>query len=288
MQRALVIANPIAGQGKAGRVLRRLERGLLDHGIAVTLALTGGPDDARHRAGEAAEHDVVVVVGGDGTVNEVLNGLEADRPLAVYPLGTGNVLAKELRLPRRIGRFCAMVSAGRHTELDVARAGERRFLSMAGAGFDAAVAARIASARRGAIRMRSYFVPILKCFATFRYPRMRVDVDGHQVAEARGFVLVSNVRAYGGPLVIAPDAVHDDGLLDVCVLPRGSRLAYLRAAFAFFIGAGRWLSGARYFRGREVRVAADEPVPYQVDGDLAGALPATIGLAGHRQRLLVP
>jgi diacylglycerol kinase family enzyme len=208
--------------------------------------------------------------------------------VAVYPLGTGNVLAKELGLPRRVRAFCEMMGAGRQRALDVASVGGRRFVSMAGVGFDAAVAARLAAARSGGIRMRKYVVPLLRCFATYRFPRLEVRIDDGEAVAAEGFVLVSNVRAYGGPFVVTPDAVHDDGLLDVCVLPRGSRLRALRAMLAFTVGCQRSLSGARYFRGRRVRVTSEERVHYQVDGDAAGFVPATFELLERKQRFVVP
>ena len=288
MRRALVIINPIAGRGAGQRVLGRIERGLRGRGIEFDTLSTGQAGDAREAARRASGYDVVVVVGGDGTLNEVINGLEADRPVALFPLGTGNVLAKELRLPRRVKRFCAMLDAGRERVLDLGRVGERLFVSMAGAGLDATVALAVHEARDGAIRMSHYFRPILRCLASYRFPGLRVSIDGGHAIESAGFVLVSNVRSYGGPLVITPDAVHDDGLLDVCVLPRGSRLGCLRALAAFFLGLQHALSGARYYRGRSISVTADERVPYQVDGDPAGFLPATVELIDRKLRVVVP
>jgi len=289
LQRALVIANPIAGKAKANGRLERLERGLAAHGIATTRAVTTAPGDAhQHAASQASNHDVVVIVGGDGTVNEVVNGLDSPCPIAVWPHGTGNVLAKELRLPRRLEPFCGMVAAGRQAALDVPSAGGKRFVCMAGVGFDAAVATRLAERRAGGIRMSTYAAPLLRCFATYRFPRLRVTLDGGQPLPAEGFVLVTNVRAYGGPFVLAPQAEHDDGLLDVCLLPRGSKLRLLRAMLACMIGAARRLSGLRHLRARHACVTADEPVHYQVDGDPMGFLPATFAIGDRKQLFIVP
>ncbi len=289
MPRALVIANPIAGRAKAQHFLDDLQRELKRRGIETTLAVTAKPGDARERAAsQAAEHDVLIVVGGDGTLNEALNGLAVERPIAVCPHGTGNVLAKELGLPRRLGAFCKMVAAGRRKALDVARVGGRRFVSMASAGFDAAVVARLAAKRAGSIGMSKYAAPLLRCFATYRFPRLDVCIDDGAPVTAEGFVLVSNVRAYGGPFVVARHAVHDDGLLDVCILPRGSRLRLMRAILACMVGARPSLSGLRYFRGRRVRVTSQAEVHYQVDGDPVGVLPATFELAERKQSFIVP
>ena len=288
MRRALVVVNPIAGRGRGRHILHDVEQGLKRQGVCTNAAVTARPGDARLAAARAAEHDLVVVIGGDGTLNEVINGLEADVPVALCPLGTGNVLAKELRLPRRVGRFCDLVRQGRERALDVASVQGRRFVCMAGVGFDAEVARSLATGRRGPIHITRYAGPILAHLATYRFPRLEVSVDGGEPVAAEGFALISNVRAYGGPLVITPDAQPSDGLLDVCVLRRGTRLAYLRALLAFFFGCQRTLSGAQYFRGRSVRVTAAAEVAYQVDGDPAGLLPATFELLNRKLRFLVP
>jgi YegS/Rv2252/BmrU family lipid kinase len=289
MRRALVIANPIAGRGAAQRYLREIEHGLGSRSFACDVVLTSQRGDARKQTAAGAErHDLIVVVGGDGTLNEVINGMEADRPVALFPLGTGNVLAKELRLPRRVDTFCEMVARGRERVLDLAAADGRRFVSMAGAGFDAEVAARLAARRSGGIRLGTYVGPILRCLASYPFPRIEATIDGGDPMEAMAFVLISNVRCYGGPFVITPDAVHDDGLLDVCLLHRGTRLGYAWAMLAFALHCGRALRRASRVRGRSIRLTSSERVRYQVDGDPAGFLPATFELLDRKLRCVVP
>jgi len=288
LRRVFAIVNPVAGRGAGRRVFEEVERGLTRLGMRVEAAVTEQAGDAREAATRAAGHDVVVVVGGDGTLNEAINGLDADVPVAHCPLGTANVLAKELGIPRRVERFCEMVAAGRERTLDLGAANGQRFVSMAGAGFDAAVTAEVHAKRRGAIRMRQYVGPVLRRLAGGYLPRLRVTIDGGEPTESVGFVLVSNVRSYGGPLCVTPDALPDDGELDVCILPRGSRLRLLRALAAFVFRCQHLLSGARYCRGRSIEVTADERVPYQVDGDAAGHLPATFEIIGRKLRVVVP
>ncbi|HUT36198.1 MAG TPA: diacylglycerol kinase family protein [Planctomycetota bacterium] len=287
MRRALVIVNPIAGRGKGSDRLGRVEQELRRVGIAAETVVTSQPGDARGAAAKAQAHDLVAVIGGDGTLNEVLNGLDADRPVALLPLGTGNVLAKELRLPRRVGRFCDMLARGRERLLDLGAVEGRRFVSMVGAGFDAEVAARLASERTGGIRMRRYAGLILRCLARYGTPRIAVSVDGAPPVEAQGFALVSNVRSYGGPFCITPHATPHDGWLDVCVLPRGGLGRYVRAMLALLLRCPG-LSGTRYLRGRSVRLTSTEAVRYQVDGDPGGLLPATVELLDRKLRFIVP
>jgi len=288
LPRALAVVNPIAGRGVGAVARDRIVEGLRERGVETDVCNTAQAGDGRAAVGRAGAYDLVIVVGGDGTLNEVVNGLEADRPVALFPLGTGNVLAKELRLPRRIKGFCEMVARGREARVDVASLGGRRFVSMVGVGFDAAVSHAVHERRAGAICMSHYYVPLLRTRASFRSPLVRVSIDGGEAVEAGGFVLVSNVRSYGGPLVITPDAAYDDGLLDVCVLPRGSLPRYVRALAACFLGLQHCLSGAQYYRGRSVRITADERVPCQVDGDPAGFVPASIDMLDRTLRMVVP
>lgn len=289
IRRALVVVNPIAGPGAAQRRLPRLEAGLRERGLALTVVATRAAGGARAATRELApDHDLVVVVGGDGTLNEVINGLEADVSVALFPVGTGNVVAKELRLPRRIGPFCRMLGAGRERALDVGSAGGRRFLAFVGAGFDAAVARRMAERRAGGTRMADYAGLIVRTLADYDFPRITVAVDGAEPVASGGFALVSNVRSYGGPFVLTPRARCDDGQLDVCVLPRAGRARYVWTTLGLLAHLPPALMGARQLRGQRVRLEADDQVPYQVDGDPAGTLPVEVRVLDRKARFIVP
>jgi diacylglycerol kinase family enzyme len=161
-------------------------------------------------------------------------------------------------------------------------------VSFVGIGFDAAITAAMENRRQGTIRMIHYVPPILRESVRWRFPHIEVSIDGGEPNAEGGFALVSSIRSYGGPLRPVPQAVHDDGLLDVCILPKGSRLSYLRAFFAFLLGCARACSGARYFRGRKFHATSDERVPYHLDGDTAGHLPVTIELLNEQLPVIVP
>jgi len=289
VQSALLIVNPIAGRGKGERTLPELENGLREAGIDTQVAVTAQAGDAREAAGAlAGAHDAVICVGGDGTLNEVINGVPPDCPVAQFPIGTGNVLAKELGLPRRIAPFCQMVRAGRQKAIDLGAANGQKFASFAGIGFGAAVTEAMATARSGAIHMWRYAGLILRGFAAGRFPRIEVSVDGGVPVVAAGFALISSVRSYGGPICIAPQARHDDGMFDLCILPKGSRFQYLRALTAFLLGCARGCSGAQYFRGRTFHAASAQRAPYQLDGDATGVLPVTVEVLDERLPVIVP
>jgi diacylglycerol kinase (ATP) len=315
----VVIANPVAGAGLAGRIRARLEEDLRRAGYDVRFVETRA---ASARAGGAA---AIVAIGGDGTVNEVLNGLRlpGGPPLAVVPAGTANVMAKELGIPRdvpgveqlaeAVARFVSpaarrperraqpsrteaeraswivpALAAGSVARVDVGLADGRRFICMAGAGLDARIVRVLDAGRRGPIRMHHYPRWALEALVGYRPPRIGVVVDGHAVADDAGFVIVASSASYGGSFTFAPDARLDDGLLDVVVF-RGRGLDdLLRWLAAAWLGRADEDRLCRIVRGREVRLESSKEVDLQVDGDPAGTLPVTIGVQARAVALLVP
>lgn len=286
--RVRLIANPIAGRGRGARAALALEQELARRGARVELALTQGPGQASELAAEAGGMDLVAVVGGDGTLSEVLKGLpHASLPVGLLPCGTGNVLAGALRLPRDPGRAAEAFLAGRIQELDVARVGARLSHLVVGIGFDARAVQEVEAHRRGPITKAVYVGALLRAFRHHRPVPLRVWLDGAAQPEAAGMVWVANTPKYAGVLRVARDTRLDDGLWEVYLFPSGSLGELLRAAVRGLFAS---LPGGpiRMQRARAVRIEADEPVPYQVDGDSGGVTPVAVELLPERYRLLVP
>ena len=286
--RVRVIANPIAGRGRGERVARALERELARRGARVELTLTRGPGEASGLAAGAGEMDLVAVVGGDGTLSEVLRGLpRASLPVGLLPCGTGNVLASGLRLPTDPGRAAEAFLAGGIQELDVARVGTRLSHLVVGIGFDARAVREVEARRRGPITKVVYVGALLRAFRHHRPVPLRVWLDGAAQPETAGMVWVANTPKYAGVLRVARDTRLDDGQWEVYLFPSGRLGELLRAAVRGLFAA---LPGGpiRMRRARAVRIEADEPVPYQVDGDSGGFTPVVVELLPERYRLLVP
>ena len=293
--RVHIIANPVSGRGRAARILPRLEAALREGGGVVEVVRTGGRGDAAAAARAAAGADAVVAVGGDGTVNEVLNGLPPGGPaLGVLATGTANVLAKELGLPREPEALARAVRAGRTRAWDVGVRGEtgQKFLLMAGAGFDAAIVHGFHATRRGTIRMSQYLAWGLRYLTCYRHPTLAVEIDGAPVPGPVHFALVNNAAEYGGPLRLSAGARPDDGVFQVLLFrsprTRDAGRLYLQAFFASVFDGPLHVPGAEFRPARRVRITADDPVPLQIDGDPAGFLPATLTLHPAAVRLIVP
>lgn len=269
---------------------------LLHEGCTTELSETRQSGDARRFAAEAGGAGAVVCIGGDGTVNEVLNGLAlpGGPPLAMIPCGTANVLAKELKLPRTPEGLARMIANGREArwDLGVDRVSGRKFLLFGSAGFDAHVVHVFHAARRGPIQMWQYLLWGLKCLTDHRPPRMSVEVDGRLVAEDASWVQVSNVASYGGPLVFTPRAVVDDGLFEVMILRsphrRDTARMFAAALFNYFFRAEYPLVDVEFVKARRVALRSEERVPVQYDGDPGGHLPVDFEIVPGGIRILAP
>ncbi|MBI4712012.1 MAG: diacylglycerol kinase family lipid kinase [Planctomycetes bacterium] len=282
-----VIVNPIAGSGKAKRFLAHLASAFKQNRIDYEFKLTSYAGEAKDEAARATAGTSILCLGGDGTINEIINGLVAvgsKVSLGIIPFGSGNVIAKELDLSRNINGFIRLYQGNEVMALDVGSVsfgnGDKRyFISMAGVGFDAEVARQYHEQRAGAIlqaHLFSYFPIALKTIPFYRMPKMAVEVDGQKVTDSATFVQVANGRSYGGPFVFAGNASPRDGMLDIIWFDGRNRFNILFYYGMAFLGNGSLHPDARQIRGKKIRVISQESVPLQVDGDCCGYLPAEI------------
>ena len=242
----------------------------------------------------------MVAAGGDGTINEVVNGLAhrgGDAPaLAIVPLGTANVLAHELGLGFGAAAIARTMVAGRAL---LVRPGEacnggapRCFSLMAGAGFDAKVVAGVSAPLKRRFGRGAYVWRSMIETRRYRPVRYAVEIDGARYEAAS--VIVTRGRLYAGPYVVAPLATLSEPLLHVCLFERWGRSQTLRFGFALLTGRLPRAGGYRVIAGREVKVSvlsdAGEPgtQPVQIDGDDALTLPISINVASGAVRLLQP
>jgi YegS/Rv2252/BmrU family lipid kinase len=288
--KVLVIGNPVSGGGKAARRIEVLERALAALGCNVEVFLTQKAGDGRQRAA-ALDGDVdrLVVAGGDGTLNEVLNGLAdpGSTAIAQLPVGTANLLKHDFNLPRRPEQVARLVVEGQVRRLDMGLAGDRRFLSLVSCGYDAMVIAEIHQRRKQRLGFRGYIVPMLAAAWRYREQPMRVIIDEkRQVSGAA--VVISNRRCYGGLWSVTDRAECDSGQFDICVFPRGSRLAIARYFTAALFRRVSRLKDVAYLHGRTVRVEADHPVTAELDGEPIGTTPLEVTIQPRVVPFVVP
>jgi YegS/Rv2252/BmrU family lipid kinase len=289
--RYIIFHNPISGAGRASYFVKGLTEELRRHGHAVDDCCPADREEAIRTARTVdATYDGVIGVGGDGTLNTLVNGLaERGVPLMAVPAGTENVLCRALGIPSDPTAIRGILEAGYTRTIDVGMANDRAFVAMSGVGFDATVTGEVHRRRSGPIKRWYYYWPMLKLLYTYDWPRLTVEVDGEQLASGAGFVIVGNVRLYADRLHICDRATPDDGLLDVCVFKNCDSLRL----FSYFLSVrlGRHLrrSDVAYRQGRRITVRAERAgVPFQVDGDAAGTAPVEYTVRMAAMRMFVP
>lgn len=284
-----VIINPVSGRGAARRLVSELCRLLAREALRVTIDQTQGPGQAATLAkrAEAEGCRAIIVVGGDGTINDTIGGLsDAAPPILVVPAGTENILAKHFQTRKNAGWLRDVIVAGRTAELDMPTANGRRFLMVSGVGFDGECVRRVALARRGRITYANYFLPIWRAFWSYKHPTLTVEADGARIFHGQGLAIVGNVRRYAWGLRPALRAVPDDGLLDVIVCPCTWQLPLLMHA-ARTIVRRQLTASVVYRQARHIRIASESEAPVQIDGDLGGVTPVVYEMTGRKARFLV-
>ena len=294
--RTCVIFNPAARGEKARRFRRHLDA----IGGESTLKLTAAAGHARPLAAEAVGEgfEVIVAAGGDGTLNEVLNGI-GDAPdgferarLGVLPLGTVNVFARELAIPLKLNAAWAAIRQGRETRIDLPRveyhahgAPQRRyFAQLAGAGLDARAIERVQWQLKKKIGPLAYIVAGLRALLGAQ-SKITVAGGGHSATGEQ--VLIGNGRLYGGDFRVFPQADVRDGLLDVCVFPRVNWLTLARCGPSLLLRGTLPSFAVQVFQAESLTLASPSPTPFELDGELIGHLPATFSLERSRLRVIV-
>ena len=287
-KRALAIFNPVArGAPPIERVREAIEA--LD-GWETELQATEAAGHAIELAREAAARglDAVVACGGDGTVNEVANGLAGSpTALAVVRGGTANVWAKEARLPRDPAGAVRLLAEGELRTVDLGRAGDRYFLLMAGIGFDATIVRRMSGVLKRRLGAAAYLLQGLRCVLTYRTVRAELSADGDPQSDGLYWLLLGNTRSYAGVLNLTHQARADDGKLDLCLLRRGGllRLAWL----APWVLLGRHHRRAHVLYQQVTSLEVTTPgLPVQVDGEYLTETPLRFEVAPGALRVVVP
>jgi len=311
MQRLCVIFNPAARGERSHRTLDFVAtKSTRSH--QVVIAPTERTGDAQRLAAWAVSegHEMIVAAGGDGTINEVVNGIGTSGvPLAILPGGTVNVLALELGIPFRLDAAWKIIEQGSWRAIDLGRVEangtSRYFAQLAGVGLDAV------SVRNTNWKMKKRFGPLSYVWAglkTIGSHDAVVEVEsrtgipacaagekpnelasnGRTTSTRGGLVLIGNGRFYGGRFAVFPDARMDDGLLDVCIFHKGGYLNVLRYLQGVWRGVHTGFDDVTYFQTNGFVCRSPVPVPFEVEGEVAGDVPATFSVLPRALRVIAP
>ena len=287
MTDTLVIVNPVAGSPEKVRDWQQRVESIVQN---CPVRITSHPREAEAlaRRGVADGFRRIVAAGGDGTINEVANGLAGSgAALGVLPLGTVNVFAMELGLPSQNLELCWEIIRGTNVRLvDLPSANGKSFVQLAGVGLDAQVVKETSLAFKRSFGPLSYLISAAQ-IAARQPPKLLVESDNAPVDEG-SFVLIGNGRLYGGPFPFFKQAIIDDGLFDVVVFKRLGYLEIIKYLQDVFFSTDIRAPEVEYFQTQHLRLTSKQDVPVELDGELAGSCPVEFRIKKKALRVLVP
>jgi diacylglycerol kinase (ATP) len=295
-RKAILISNPKTGRYASRRLpaIEEICSQLRSDGLEVELVETTGPGDATRIAADAGRNGVcdVIVAGGDGTINEALQGLVGTPArLGILPRGTANVLACELGLPLDCRRAAAVIARGKTRRVHVGCAvdetsgSKRYFLLMAGIGLDASVVRRVHPGLKKRFGKGAFWFSGLSHLADWKPRPFEIEVDGQHFTAT--FVTIGKAASYGGDLTVTPRAQLDQPDFEICIIETHSRLLYLYLlSHALRSGMPPGRRGVHFLRATRARATGEAAV--QVDGELIGNLPMTFEIAAESIEVIVP
>jgi YegS/Rv2252/BmrU family lipid kinase len=284
-----LIVNPHAGAGRALKLLPGVEAELRAQGRQFRVEKTTSMDHARELArAAAAKQEIVAAMGGDGITGAIATELkDGTGLLAVFPGGRGNDFARKLRIPFEPAEAAKLLQTGEERRIDLAEVGEHCFLGIASAGIDSDVN-RIALETRLKLGTFVYTYATLRALLSYQPAEWELTIDGETRSFAGYSVAVCNSGVFGGGMFLAPDAKLDDGLLDVVLIAKQSKFAYLRGLPRVFRGTHLQHPAVTLLQGREVTFGADRPFIAYADGDPIAQLPTTVRALPGALRVVAP
>jgi diacylglycerol kinase (ATP) len=292
--RVFVIFNPVAGRSNAAVVRRALERHFAREGGNTDVHETTGRENLAELARSAAERgvDVVIAAGGDGTVSGVADGLVGSRThLGIIPLGTTNVLARELGIPLDLDGACSLIASSHSTTaIDAMRIGDAYYYTQVGVGIDALMIRDTKTEAKRRFGKLAYIGSALMHLFGYQPRRFRLVVDGRETKRPASQIVVANSGTLGQPpFRWGPDIRPDDGRVDVCVVRAKTLFDYFELFIRVLLGRHRGSPNVRYFAARRsVRISVKKPLPVQADGEIVGETPVEIEVAPGAVRVVSP
>lgn len=291
--KALCIVNPSAGQGKALTKWQSIEDKVKEMLPGLIVKYTKGPGHAIDIAKSAVKgnYQLLIIVGGDGTINEAVNGMiGGNLKLAIIPAGTGNDLAKTLDIPEEPIKAADLIRYGKIKKIDVGLIDNKYFINMAGFGFDASVANKVNRKRilRGNL---AYLYAILQTIFDYTAVKTIIEIDGKEYNENVTLVSIGNGAFIGGGVKMLPYAVIDDGLMDICVVKYTSKITILKSLPLLYKGNHINLSQCQFLKGKKViikKCEANSNIYAQYDGQILQNIPKVFSIVPKALDVFVP
>lgn len=279
MKRARLIYNPTSGREEIRRLLPDILDRLDKAGIETSCHATAGEGDATREAAEACErgYDIIIASGGDGTLNEVINGMAGQRhlpPLGIFPLGTTNDFARAMKIPRRWEDYCDLIIQNQTRPIDIGKVNGRHFINIAGGGSLTELTYEVPSRLKTMIGQLAYYVKGVEKMVNLSPMHLVIDAAGHDTIEGEFMLfLVANSNSVGGFEKLAPGAEIDDGILDVIAVRKCNLAEFIRLVTMALRGDHFNDPHVVYLKTPKMEVVSPNHVLLNLDGELGGELP---------------
>lgn len=291
IKKARLIYNPTSGREEGKKRLADILQMLDAAGIETTTHATDGEGDATTSAAEAIDrgYDMIIAAGGDGTLNEVINGMagKPERPpLGIIPLGTTNDFARALGIPRNWEEACSIITRQMTRVIDLGQANDKYFINIAGGGSLTELTYEVPSKLKTMIGQLAYYMKGLEKMTRLRPTELRIELDGHGIFHGEFMLfLITNTNSVGGFEKLAPDARIDDGLFDVIMLKKCNLAEFIRVAGMALRGEHVNDPLIMYAQTKRVSVTSPDTVQLNLDGEYGGLLPATFQVLPSHLRI---
>ena len=288
------LVNPASANGKTGKRWAGLRERARELGLDGDELLSTRPGELTELARTAAErYDLLVVVGGDGTLNEVVNGVAGlGAELAVLPAGTGQDFGRTYGIPTKFDDAVRVALEGAPATIDLGHAtytgGERFFANVGSAGMSGAVAKRANSMTKALGGRATFYYALVREFVVWRNTEVTVTFDGGERRGPMHDVIVANGQWHGGGMWLAPEASFDDGLFDVVVIGDASKVDFLTTSTKLYSGGHVHHPKVEVLRTATLAVDAVQPLPLELEGEPVGTTPARFEVVPRALRLRVP
>jgi YegS/Rv2252/BmrU family lipid kinase len=286
-----VIANPVAGRGRVDRILPHLRQIFEANNLKYELALTEAPHHATALAREAAQAgwENIIAVGGDGTMNEVLNGvMETPASMGFIPAGTGNDLARSLNIPFDLKQAVSVFAHGNTTSMDIGKDSDGYFSIILGLGFPSDVMHHVNTTKnifRGSLAITASIIQVVNKLRP--YP-VHIQLDDRAMDTTVMGIFILNTRFTGGGLQLAPHAKYDDGLLDVVIMHEMSKMNFLTTLPKAYKGKHLTNPACELFQTKTIKITTAEPMRKLFDGNVYGESPVDAHIIPNALKIWVP
>lgn len=293
MKRARLIYNPTSGREEMKRRLADVLQRLDTAGIETSCHATTGEGDATHAAADAVTrgYDMIIAAGGDGTLNEVVNGMAGKEnlpPLGIFPVGTTNDFARALGIPRYWEDYCDLVIRNVTRPIDVGQSNDRYFINIAGGGTLTELTYEVPSKLKTMIGQLAYYLKGIEKMVSLAPQELIINASGHTPIHDEFMVfLIANSNSVGGFEKLAPGASIDDGLFDVIALRKCNLAEFVRVVTLALRGEHVNDKKVIHFRTDHMEVVSSGPVMLNLDGEFGGVLPATFRILPQHLRIFV-